>query len=182
MLFFFYYLCVSLNSKSTPHQHNLRNCGNDNICQQIVFLQIIKMKLSSTKTTFGEFTFHNQPHRWCNGWHALLNYGRTWVQALIKLDYKVDICCFSAKHTALRRKSKNGLARNQENVSEWGNMSICGLLLQWASTIKLQLSVLVLYKADLCIISLKITCSCHDIAEKLLSCIKEQSLTHSYIS
>jgi hypothetical protein len=24
-------------------------------------------------------------------------------------DYKIGICCFSAKHTALRRKSKNWL-------------------------------------------------------------------------
>jgi hypothetical protein len=35
------------------------------------------------------------------------------------------------------------LARNQDNVSEWGHMSIRGLLFQWASTIKIQLSVLV---------------------------------------
>jgi hypothetical protein len=33
-------------------------------------------------------------------------------------DYKIGICCFSAKHTALRRKSKDWLARNQDNVSE----------------------------------------------------------------
>jgi hypothetical protein len=32
--------------------------------------------------------------------------------------------CFSAKHTALRRKSKEWLARNQDNVSEWDDMSI----------------------------------------------------------
>ena len=38
-------------------------------------------------------------------------------------DYKIGIC-FSAKHAALRRKSKDWLARNQDNVSEWGNMSI----------------------------------------------------------
>jgi hypothetical protein len=69
-------------------------------------------------------------------------------------DYKIDVCCFSAKHTALRRKSKDWLARNQDHVSEWGDMSIRGLLFQWASTIKIQLSVLVWYKADL--ISLKI--------------------------
>ena len=50
-------------------------------------------------------------------------------------DYQIGICCFSAKHTALRRKSKD--------------------LFQWASTIKIQLSVLVKNKADL-IISLKI--------------------------
>ena len=27
-------------------------------------------------------------------------------------DYKIGICCFSAKHSALRRKSKDWLARN----------------------------------------------------------------------
>jgi hypothetical protein len=32
-------------------------------------------------------------------------------------DYKIGICCFSAKHTALRRKSKDWFARNQNNVS-----------------------------------------------------------------
>ena len=35
----------------------------------------------------------------------------------------------STQHEALRRKSKDWLARNQDNVSEWGNMSICRLLL-----------------------------------------------------
>ena len=34
-------------------------------------------------------------------------------------DYKIGICCFYAKHAALRRKSKDWLARNQNNVSEW---------------------------------------------------------------
>jgi len=58
-------------------------------------------------------------------------------------DYKISICCFSAKHAVLRRKSKDWLARNQDNVFEWGYMSICWLLFQWASTIKIQLSVLV---------------------------------------
>jgi len=32
-------------------------------------------------------------------------------------DYKIGICCFSAKHAALRRKCKDWLARNQDNVS-----------------------------------------------------------------
>ena len=32
-------------------------------------------------------------------------------------DYRIGICCFSAKHTLLRRKSKDWLARNQDNVS-----------------------------------------------------------------
>ena len=43
-------------------------------------------------------------------------------------DYK--ICCFSAKHAVLRSKSKDWLARNQNNVSEWSDMPTCGLLFQ----------------------------------------------------
>ena len=45
-------------------------------------------------------------------------------------DYKIGISCFSAKHASLRRKSKNWLAWNQDNVSEGGDMSICKLLFQ----------------------------------------------------
>ena len=33
-------------------------------------------------------------------------------------DYKIGISCFSAKHTALRGKSKDWLARNQDNVNQ----------------------------------------------------------------
>ena len=32
-------------------------------------------------------------------------------------DYKIGICCFSAKHAALRRKRKDWLARIQNNSS-----------------------------------------------------------------
>ena len=71
-------------------------------------------------------------------------------------DYKIDICCLSASHAAFRRKSKDCLTRNQDNVSAWTNMSIRGLLFQWVSTKKIKISVLVEYKADLIIISLKI--------------------------
>jgi hypothetical protein len=45
-------------------------------------------------------------------------------------DYRIDICCFSAKHTALRRKSKDCLAQNQNDVPEWGDMSFRWLLFQ----------------------------------------------------
>ncbi len=37
-------------------------------------------------------------------------------------DNKIGICCFSAKHTTLRRKSKDWLSRNQNNVSEWSRL------------------------------------------------------------
>jgi hypothetical protein len=37
-------------------------------------------------------------------------------------DYKIGICCFFTKHATLRRKSKDWLASNQDNVSEWFKM------------------------------------------------------------
>ena len=43
-------------------------------------------------------------------------------------DYKIGICCFSAKNAELRRKSKDWLVR--DNVSEWCDMSVRGLLFQ----------------------------------------------------
>ena len=43
-------------------------------------------------------------------------------------EYKIGICCISAKHAVIRRKSKDLLGWNQNN--EWSNMSTCGLLLQ----------------------------------------------------
>ena len=36
-------------------------------------------------------------------------------------DHAIGICCFSAKHAAVRRKRKDWLARNQNNVSEWSD-------------------------------------------------------------
>ena len=42
-------------------------------------------------------------------------------------------------HKGVRGKTD----RNEDNVSEWSDMSTCGLLFQWVSTIKIQLSVLV---------------------------------------
>jgi hypothetical protein len=49
-----------------------------------------------------------------------------WAKEKVQ-KYKIGICCFPAKHTALRRKSKDWSARNQNNVSEWSDMSTRGL-------------------------------------------------------
>ena len=38
-------------------------------------------------------------------------------------DYEIGICGFSANHGALTRKSKDWLAWNQNNMSEWSDMS-----------------------------------------------------------
>jgi len=45
-------------------------------------------------------------------------------------DYEIGTCCFSAKQAALRRTSRDWLSRNQNNVSEWSDMSTRGLLFQ----------------------------------------------------
>ena len=39
-------------------------------------------------------------------------------------DYKTGICCFSARHAALRSKSNDWLALNHDNMCEWSDMSI----------------------------------------------------------
>jgi hypothetical protein len=39
-------------------------------------------------------------------------------------DFKIGICCFSSKHAALRRESKDWLC------PEWSDMSTRGLLFQ----------------------------------------------------
>ena len=74
-----------------------------------------------------------QPHLWRNGWRAPLecavDRGFESRSGQTK-DYKLGICCFSAKHAALRRKNKDWLARNQINVSDWSDMSTSRLLLQ----------------------------------------------------
>ena len=45
-------------------------------------------------------------------------------------DDKIGVCCFSANHAALTRKNHDWLARNQNNVSEWSDMSFRGLFFQ----------------------------------------------------
>jgi hypothetical protein len=52
-------------------------------------------------------------------------------------DCKIGISCFSIKHAASRRKSKYLLAPNQDNVSEWSDMSTSRLLFHGASTVQI---------------------------------------------
>ena len=53
-----------------------------------------------------------------------------WLASALSKDYTIGICSFSAKHAALRRKTKDWLAQNQDNVSGWGDMRIRGLFCQ----------------------------------------------------
>ena len=56
-------------------------------------------------------------------------------------DYEIGICCFSVKNTVLERKNKDGLVGIRIMCLKWSDMSNCRLLFQWASTIKIQLSL-----------------------------------------
>ena len=44
-----------------------------------------------------------------------------------RIIYKIGICCFSAKHAALRSQNKDWLGRDHNDVSAWGDMSSLGL-------------------------------------------------------
>jgi len=68
-------------------------------------------------------------------------------------DYEIGNCCISRKHALLRRKCKDWLAGNQDSVSERTNFSTQGLFVRWATTIKIHLSMVDLYKVDIIIIS-----------------------------
>jgi hypothetical protein len=52
-------------------------------------------------------------------------------------DRKIGIYCFSSKHDALSRKSKEWLSLNQDNSSEWNDIYTCGLFFQLARTMDL---------------------------------------------
>jgi len=69
-------------------------------------------------------------------------------------DCKHGIYWFSSKNTTLRRRDKEWLAQNQDNLSEWSDTSSRRMLFQWAATIKIKLSMLVKNKTDIIIISL----------------------------
>jgi len=42
-------------------------------------------------------------------------------------NYKIGICCFSAKQAALRSNGIYWLARNRDHASELSDLSTCGL-------------------------------------------------------
>ena len=82
--------------------------------------------------------------------------------------YKIGICCFYTKYSALRRRSTDWLAHNPDNVSEWGDISADFCF----SELALENSNVACWSSTMLTTSSfywKWTCSRHDIAEKLLS-------------
>ena len=82
-------------------------------------------------------------------------------------DSNIGICGFFAKNAALRRKSKNWLAWNEDNVSGWDKIYIRLMLFQCVSTKKNPAKHVGLEQSGLH--HWKLFCSYHYIAEKLLS-------------
>ena len=100
--------------------------------------------------------------------------------------YIINICCYSAEHATLKGKNKDCLVRNQDNMSDWSDMSTRRLLFQWTSTIKIQLSMLVFYKADIIIIIILLKCNLflpwYDWKISHLALNNNYSITHTYHS
>ena len=85
------------------------------------------------------------------------------------------------KHAALTSNSKNCLVRIMCPSGAKTNMSTSRLLFQLAGTMKIQLSILVLYKVDIIIIlSMKFVPAMIWLKNVLFG-IKQQSLTHSFL-
>ena len=78
-------------------------------------------KQDRTQSTWVECSVHRPMWARCTGFTV---YGG------IKSKTNICIDCLSAKHASLRRKSKDWLAQNQDNVSKWADMSTRGLLFQ----------------------------------------------------
>ena len=90
--------------------------------------------------------------------------------------YKIGICCFSAKHAALRRTSCwLGIRIMCPNGTTCLSVDCC------FSELSLYKSISACWSSINRTSSLshwKLTCPRHDIGEKLLSWVKQQSLTH----
>ena len=82
-----------------------------------------------------------------SGWYGI------WYGFCHVLFSMYTVCSSKKKHYGFVYNSLSKKANIRQNTFQIeGNMSIHRLLCQWASTIKIQLSMLVLYKADLIII------------------------------
>ena len=93
----------------------------------------------------------------------------------------MKLVCVASTQSTQHYRERAKTVWNQDNVSKWRDMSTCWLLFQWASTMKIQLSVLAWNKADLIIISMKINFFSPWYSWKFveLALNNNHSLTHS---
>ena len=71
-----------------------------------------------------------KPHRWCNGWHARLEGGRSWGRAPICSNQRLQNwhLLLLRKACNIKEKKQRLVGLESDNVSKWGDMSTCGLL------------------------------------------------------
>ena len=94
----------------------------------------------------------------------------------------MGICCFSAKHTTLWNKGKDWLSRNQNNVSEWSDMSTNRMLFHWASTITMNFKACLSCTKWIPLSSHRnIICSHYDIAKNIAE-LSLNNIHHLFIN
>ena len=103
-------------------------------------------------------TYYLQPYQsslplwWCNSSRVRIECGRSWVRAPIgsiqspKYNWYLLLL---RQARSIKEKEQDWLARIQNNMSKWSDMSTHGLSSQSARTMKIQLSVLVQKKRGL---------------------------------
>jgi hypothetical protein len=93
------------------------------------FIKIKSVKISNKNTFADGNVLCQRIHT--NLYASILHYRTTTdCRSDQTTDYKIDICCFSVKHAALRRKSKDWLARNQNNRQDLNQSLLLFLIIQ----------------------------------------------------
>ena len=95
------------------------------------FKSKLQQKYFQPKTVPSYFSFgdrylsvlHARLRNKCSSLNSDLFKSKLVPSASCSCEYRIGICCFSSKNAALRGKSKDWLARNQNNVSEWSEIS-----------------------------------------------------------
>jgi hypothetical protein len=120
---------------------SVRNFWVSNTCRNVLDLSSVSLLLLSRFVLTFEFLIENKHcHVWSRNKYIL---DFVVLLSFFKELFDLFIIYPNCDYCTPNIKSKDWLARNQNNVSEWSDMSTRGLLFQWASTIRIQRSVLV---------------------------------------
>ena len=153
------------------------------------YLQTFVSKQYSPMYALVQYSFKSWRHQglsWSWGYgssiyYYLCNQYLSPLALRVQTLYKWCLLLLRLARSIMEKEQKTGW--NQDNVFEWGGKTTRGLLFQWASTINIHLRVLIKYKADLIIISLKINVLSPwyswQIAELALN--NNHSLTHAFV-
>ena len=95
-----------------------------------VFHNMLFIYVNSTSYVFLENRLRDEILNVFTSWSVDCKFDPMWKTTTV-------VCwCLSTKHALLSIKSRECLAQSHDHISEWSDMSICKLLLQWTSTWK----------------------------------------------